>query len=102
MKITRDVRDYEAEHGLNEEAALQEGIKEKAASFVASGSKICQKTKICDIVIYIKSFLTIERNSFLLLRETGSCIPFLSSTNMVPLRVVMSELIASIRTMLLR
>jgi len=42
MKITQDVRDYAAEHRLNEEAALTEGMKEKAAAFVASGAEIYQ------------------------------------------------------------
>jgi phosphomethylpyrimidine synthase len=42
MKITQDVRDYAAEQGLNEQAALHEGMKEKAAEFVASGSEIYQ------------------------------------------------------------
>lgn len=45
MKITQDVRDYAAEHGLNEESALTEGMKEKAASFVASGGEIYQGDK---------------------------------------------------------
>jgi phosphomethylpyrimidine synthase len=42
MKITQDVREYAAEQGLDEAAALQEGMKEKAAQFVASGSEIYQ------------------------------------------------------------
>jgi phosphomethylpyrimidine synthase len=42
MKITQDVRDYAAEHGFNEEAALTEGMKEKAAEFVAAGAEIYQ------------------------------------------------------------
>ena len=42
MKITQDVRDYAAEHGLNEQAALTEGMKKKAAEFVASGAEIYQ------------------------------------------------------------
>jgi phosphomethylpyrimidine synthase len=42
MKITQDVREYAAEQGLDEQAALQEGMKEKAAEFVASGSEIYQ------------------------------------------------------------
>lgn len=45
MKITQDVRDYAAEHGLNEETALTEGMKEKAAAFVASGAEIYQGEK---------------------------------------------------------
>ncbi len=42
MKITQDVRIYAAEQGLNEQAALSEGMKEKAAEFVAAGSEIYQ------------------------------------------------------------
>jgi phosphomethylpyrimidine synthase len=42
MKITQDVRDYAARKQLDEQAALQEGMKEKAAEFVASGSEIYQ------------------------------------------------------------
>jgi phosphomethylpyrimidine synthase len=42
MKITQDVRDYAARKQLDEQAALSEGLKEKAAEFVASGSEIYQ------------------------------------------------------------
>jgi phosphomethylpyrimidine synthase len=42
MKITQDVREYAAEQGLDEQAALHEGMKEKAAEFVASGAEIYQ------------------------------------------------------------
>jgi phosphomethylpyrimidine synthase len=42
MKITQDVRDYAARKQLDERAALEEGLKEKAAEFVASGSEIYQ------------------------------------------------------------
>jgi phosphomethylpyrimidine synthase len=42
MKITQDVRDYAAQKQLDEQAALSEGLKEKAAEFVASGSEIYQ------------------------------------------------------------
>jgi phosphomethylpyrimidine synthase len=42
MKITQDVREYAAAHGMDESAALQEGMKEKAAAFVASGGEIYQ------------------------------------------------------------
>ncbi len=40
MKITQDVREYAAQKELDEQAALQEGMKEKAAEFAASGSEI--------------------------------------------------------------
>ena len=42
MKITQDVREYAAQKELDEQAALQEGMKEKAAEFVASGGEIYQ------------------------------------------------------------
>ncbi len=37
MKITQDVRDYAAEHGLGTEAALEEGMAEKAREFREKG-----------------------------------------------------------------
>ncbi len=40
MKISQDVREYAAEHGLEEYEALQEGMKEKAAEFKESGAEI--------------------------------------------------------------
>jgi phosphomethylpyrimidine synthase len=40
MKITQDVRDYAAQKGLEEEAALQAGMKEKAEEFKKAGSQI--------------------------------------------------------------
>jgi phosphomethylpyrimidine synthase len=36
MKITQDVRDYAASHGLDDEAALQAGMEEKAREFRAT------------------------------------------------------------------
>lgn len=42
MKITQDVRQYASEHGIAPEAALAEGMKEKAEEFVAHGSHIYQ------------------------------------------------------------
>ncbi|HWT03587.1 MAG TPA: phosphomethylpyrimidine synthase ThiC [Pyrinomonadaceae bacterium] len=42
MKITQDVREYAARKELDEEAALREGLKEKAAEFVASGAELYQ------------------------------------------------------------
>ncbi|HYY94503.1 MAG TPA: phosphomethylpyrimidine synthase ThiC [Pyrinomonadaceae bacterium] len=42
MKITQEVRDYAAQQGLEEQAALRAGLKEKAAEFVASGAEIYQ------------------------------------------------------------
>ena len=42
MKITQDVREYAAQKELDEHAALQEGMRKKAAEFVASGAEIYQ------------------------------------------------------------
>jgi phosphomethylpyrimidine synthase len=43
MKITQDVRDYAAQKGLEEQAALEAGMQEKAAEFKKSGGKIYQE-----------------------------------------------------------
>jgi phosphomethylpyrimidine synthase len=43
MKITQDVRDYAAQKGLEEQAALEAGMKEKSEEFKKSGSKIYQE-----------------------------------------------------------
>ena len=40
MKITQDVRDYAAEHGVDETSALDEGMAEKAAEFREQGSEV--------------------------------------------------------------
>ena len=40
MKITQDVRDYAAQKGLADEAALQAGMQEKAEEFKKAGAKI--------------------------------------------------------------
>jgi phosphomethylpyrimidine synthase len=40
MKITQDVRRYAAEHGLEPEKALDAGLDEKAAEFLARGGKV--------------------------------------------------------------
>ncbi|MET0717792.1 MAG: phosphomethylpyrimidine synthase ThiC [Pseudoxanthomonas sp.] len=40
MKITQDVRDYAAEHGVAETAALEEGMAEKSAEFRAQGAQV--------------------------------------------------------------
>jgi phosphomethylpyrimidine synthase len=40
MKITQDVRDYAAEHGLSEQQALEEGMKERSEEFLKSGADI--------------------------------------------------------------
>ena len=40
MKITQDVRDYAAQQGVSPEAALQQGMAEKAVEFVSGGAEI--------------------------------------------------------------
>jgi phosphomethylpyrimidine synthase len=40
MRITADVRAYAEEHGLTPEAAVEIGLKEKAAEFVDHGAKV--------------------------------------------------------------
>jgi phosphomethylpyrimidine synthase len=42
MKITEEVRQYAAAHGLSEEEALQQGLKERSEEFKKSGSEIYQ------------------------------------------------------------
>jgi hypothetical protein len=42
MKITQEVRDYASKHELDAQAALSEGLKEKAAEFVSSGAELYQ------------------------------------------------------------
>ena len=40
MKITQDVRDYAAEHGVGETEALEAGMAEKADEFRAAGAEV--------------------------------------------------------------
>ena len=40
MKITQDVRDYAEEHGVDIEAAIPEGMREKAREFVEAGGEL--------------------------------------------------------------
>ncbi|MDQ1559045.1 MAG: phosphomethylpyrimidine synthase [Pyrinomonadaceae bacterium] len=44
MKITQEVRDFAAKKELEESAALEAGMREKAAEFVATGAEIYQGT----------------------------------------------------------
>jgi len=44
MKITQEVRDYAAAHGMSEEKAVEAGMEEKAGEFVAGGAEIYRKT----------------------------------------------------------
>ncbi len=43
MKITQDVRDYAARHGVSAQEALQKGMREKAVEFVKKGGELYQK-----------------------------------------------------------
>ena len=43
MKISQDVRDYAAQKGISEQAALDEGMQEKAVEFVKGGVEIYNK-----------------------------------------------------------
>jgi phosphomethylpyrimidine synthase len=43
MKITQDVRDYAATHGVSDAAALEQGMEEKSREFVEAGAEIYQK-----------------------------------------------------------
>ena len=40
MKISHDIRDYAAAHGVDAEQAIELGMKEKSAEFVAGGAEI--------------------------------------------------------------
>jgi len=44
MKITQDVRDYAAKHGVSDKEALTKGMEAKAVEFVKKGAEIYQKT----------------------------------------------------------
>ena len=43
MKITQDVRDYAAEHGIGESEAIQRGMEEKSVEFKSSGGQVYQR-----------------------------------------------------------
>ena len=43
MKITQDVRDYAAAQGVDEQAALEKGMEQKAEEFVKKGAQIYSK-----------------------------------------------------------
>jgi phosphomethylpyrimidine synthase len=43
MKITQDVRDYAAQQGIDEKAALQKGMEQKSIEFVKKGADIYHK-----------------------------------------------------------
>jgi len=44
MKITQDVRDFAAKQGLDEQAAIETGMREKAEEFKNVGAEIYVKT----------------------------------------------------------
>ena len=44
MRITEDVRRYAKEQGITEEAAIEEGLKQKATEFTKSGAAVYAKT----------------------------------------------------------
>ena len=44
MKITEDVRKYAAEHAIDESAAIEHGMKEKAEEFQHAGTEIYSKS----------------------------------------------------------
>jgi phosphomethylpyrimidine synthase len=44
MKITEDVRKYAAEQGITEEAAIKQGLEQKATEFNEVGAEIYAKT----------------------------------------------------------
>ncbi|MGI8733395.1 MAG: phosphomethylpyrimidine synthase ThiC [Pyrinomonadaceae bacterium] len=46
MKITQEVREYAAQKEIDEQAALDVGLKEKAEEFVAAGGEIYQETTV--------------------------------------------------------
>ena len=43
-RVTEDVRKFAAEQGITEEAAIEEGLKQKATEFTKSGAEIYAKT----------------------------------------------------------
>jgi phosphomethylpyrimidine synthase len=40
MRITQDIREYAANHGVTDDAAIELGLKEKAVEFVETGGDI--------------------------------------------------------------
>jgi phosphomethylpyrimidine synthase len=50
MKITQDVRDYAAQIGMEEQAAIQAGMREKAEEFKKTGSQIYRELASSDDV----------------------------------------------------
>jgi len=44
MKITEDVRKYAAQQGIEESAAIEQGLREKSVEFATPGSEVYIKT----------------------------------------------------------
>jgi len=44
MRITEDVRKYAAQQGIEESAAIEQGLREKSEEFVTAGSEVYIKT----------------------------------------------------------
>jgi phosphomethylpyrimidine synthase len=44
MKITEDVRKYAAQQGIEESAAIEQGLREKSEEFATRGSEVYIKT----------------------------------------------------------
>jgi phosphomethylpyrimidine synthase len=43
MKITQEVRDFARAEGIDDAAALEEGLRAKAAEFVRAGAEVYRK-----------------------------------------------------------
>ena len=43
MKITQDVREYAATHGVTDAAALKVGMEEKSQEFIEKGAEVYAK-----------------------------------------------------------
>jgi phosphomethylpyrimidine synthase len=43
MKISQDVREYAAQKGIDEQAALKQGMDEKSAQFLNEGAEVYHK-----------------------------------------------------------
>jgi hypothetical protein len=46
VNITEDVRKFAAEHGITEEAAIEEGLKQKATEFTKAALKFTQRRNL--------------------------------------------------------
>jgi hypothetical protein len=48
MRISQDVRDYAASRGVDEQTAIELGMKEKSAEFVAAGVSVYQEPVVAE------------------------------------------------------